>query len=126
MFRSQTLASFEPVDKQKEAAEAQVYEVFDQTVGLDSFQVRELPVENTRAGLYIYLNAAVSAGLIEPQTRPRSHAHIRRQLAGRPLIDDTALFTYLHNRYQVSSACYVDMASRQPVLIGGRATCKPL
>lgn len=61
MFRTQTLASFEPVDKQKEAAEAQVYEVFDQTVGLDSFQVRELPIENTRAGLYIYLNAAVSA-----------------------------------------------------------------
>jgi mediator of RNA polymerase II transcription subunit 5 len=45
----------------QEAAEAQVYEVFDQTVGLDSFQVRELPIENTRAGLYIYLNAAVSA-----------------------------------------------------------------
>lgn len=60
MFRTQTLASLEPVDKQKEAAEAQVYEVFDQTVGLDSFQVRELPIENTRAGLYIYLNAAVS------------------------------------------------------------------
>lgn len=79
MFRTQTLASLEPVDKQKEAAEAQVYEVFDQTVGLDSFQVRELPIENTRAGLYIYLNAA---------------------LVGRPLIDDTALFTYLHNRYQ--------------------------
>lgn len=67
MFRSQTLASFEPVDKQKEAAEAQVYEVFDQTVGLDSFQVRELPIENTRAGLYIYLNAAVSAAPIEPK-----------------------------------------------------------
>ncbi|KAB5563076.1 mediator complex subunit Med5 [Coniochaeta sp. 2T2.1] len=79
MFRTQTLPSLEPVDKQKEAAEAQVYEVFDQTVGLDSFQVRELPVENTRAGLYIYLNAA---------------------LVGRPLIEDTALFTYLHNRYQ--------------------------
>lgn len=61
MFRTETLASLEPVDKHKEAAEAQVYEVFDQTVGLDSFQVRDLPLENTRAGLYMYLNAAVSA-----------------------------------------------------------------
>jgi mediator of RNA polymerase II transcription subunit 5 len=61
IFHTQTLATLEPVDKRKEAAEAQVYEVFDQTLGLDNFQVRELPIENTRAGLYIYLNAAVSA-----------------------------------------------------------------
>lgn len=84
IFRTQTLVGFEPVDrkKQKEAEDAntRVYEVFDRTVGLDSFQVSELPVQNTRAGLYIYLNAA---------------------LAGRPLIDDAALFGYLHNRYQV-------------------------
>lgn len=61
IFRTQTLAGFEPFDKNKEAEDAQVYEVFDQTVGLDNFQVRELPIENTRAGLYIYLNAAVSS-----------------------------------------------------------------
>lgn len=84
MFRTQTLAGLEPVDKKKhkdvEDANAQAFEDFDQTMGLDSFQVTELPVVNTRAGLYIYLNAA---------------------LVGLPSIDDAALFSFLHNRYQV-------------------------
>lgn len=84
IFQTQTLAGFEPVDKakQKEAddADTQLNEVFDQTLGLDNYQVPEIPVENTRAGLYVYLNAA---------------------LVGRPLIDDAALFSYFHNRYQV-------------------------
>jgi mediator of RNA polymerase II transcription subunit 5 len=66
MFRTQTLAAFEPVDKHREDEDAQVYEVYDQTLGLEDFQVRELPTENTRAGLYIYLNAAVSA--VNPST----------------------------------------------------------
>jgi mediator of RNA polymerase II transcription subunit 5 len=60
MIRSQTLASFEPVDKTKDAEDTQVLDVYDQTVGLESFQIQELPIENTRAGLYLYLNAAVS------------------------------------------------------------------
>lgn len=59
-FRSQTLASFEPVDKKKEAEDAQMFDAYDQTVGLDRFQVQELPIQNSRAGLYIYLNASVS------------------------------------------------------------------
>jgi mediator of RNA polymerase II transcription subunit 5 len=106
VFRTQTLVGFEPVDreKQKEAEDAntQVYEVFDQTVGLDSFQVSELPVQNTRAGLYIYLNAA---------------------LVGRPLIDDAALFGYLHNRYQVCLAPFPLTWARTD---WNRATCKQL
>ena len=61
LFRSQTLANFEPVDKKKEAEEAQMFDVYDQTVGLENFQIQELPVDNSRAGLYIFLNAAVSA-----------------------------------------------------------------
>lgn len=60
LFRSQTLASFEPVDKKKEAEDAQMFDVYDQTVGLENFQVQELPIQNSRAGLYIYLNASVS------------------------------------------------------------------
>lgn len=71
IFRAQTLPALEPVDKRKEAEEAeeaQVYEVFDQTVGLENFQVRELPINNTRAGLYIYLNAAVSPNCLFPES----------------------------------------------------------
>lgn len=59
-FRSHTLASFEPVDKKKEAEDAQMLDVYDQTLGLERFPVQELPIQNSRAGLYIYLNASVS------------------------------------------------------------------
>ncbi|KAL1869677.1 hypothetical protein VTK73DRAFT_3051 [Phialemonium thermophilum] len=79
LFRTQTLASFDPVDNEKESEDAEMFDVYDQTVGLQNFQIAELPTENSRAGLFIYLNAA---------------------LVGRPLLADTTLFTYLHNRYQ--------------------------
>ena len=59
LFRTGTLASFDPVDKKKEAANAEMDDILDSTVGLENFIVPELPVSNTRAGLYIYLNAAV-------------------------------------------------------------------
>lgn len=58
-FRTGTLASFEPMDKKNEAAKAQFDDLMDATLGLDNLAVPELPVINTRAGLYIYLNAAV-------------------------------------------------------------------
>ncbi|KAK3373899.1 mediator complex, subunit Med5 [Lasiosphaeria ovina] len=77
-FRSQTLASFDPTDK-KDTAVSEMNRYMDNLIGLDSFQVPEIQLDNSRAGLYIYLNAA---------------------LVGRPLVDDTALFTYMHNRYQ--------------------------
>ena len=32
----------------------------DNLIGLERFQVPEIPMVNSRAGLYIYLNAAVS------------------------------------------------------------------
>ncbi|KAK3378393.1 mediator complex, subunit Med5, partial [Podospora didyma] len=78
IFRSQTLASFEPVDK-KDTAVSAINSYMDNLIGLENFQVPEIPIINSRAGMYIYLNAA---------------------LVGRPLVDDYALFTYLHNRYQ--------------------------
>jgi mediator of RNA polymerase II transcription subunit 5 len=79
LFRTETLAGFEPVDKKDQAANAEMEELLDATVGLESFVLPDIIVPNSRAGLYIYLNAC---------------------LVGRPLIDDAALFNYLQNRYQ--------------------------
>ncbi|TAQ91392.1 hypothetical protein B7494_g372 [Chlorociboria aeruginascens] len=81
LFRTQTLVSMEPVDKKVQAANAEIDEILDSGMGLaiESIVVPELPNINSRAGLYIYLNAL---------------------LVGRPLIDDDAIFGYLHNRYQ--------------------------
>lgn len=59
LIRSGTLAGFEPVDKTKEAANAEMDEFIDATMGLENFVIPDLPIENSRAGLYIYLNAAV-------------------------------------------------------------------
>ncbi|KAI8960103.1 Med5-domain-containing protein [Daldinia sp. FL1419] len=78
LFRTETLASFEPVDKKKETTNPG-FDDIESTMALDNFVVPDLPNVNSRAGLYIYLNAS---------------------LVGRPLIDDPALFNYLHNRYQ--------------------------
>ncbi|KAK7966024.1 mediator of RNA polymerase II transcription subunit 5 [Apiospora aurea] len=77
-FRAETLASFEPADKKKEAANAELDDILDSTMALDNFVIPEVPISNSRAGLYIYLNAC---------------------MVGRPLIDDAAFYSYLHNRY---------------------------
>lgn len=58
LFRSETLASFEPVDKKKDATNLVIDDI-ESTMALDNFVVSDLPNINTRAGLYIYLNAAV-------------------------------------------------------------------
>ncbi len=80
LFRIDVLGKYLPAEK-KDAAEVNTY--MDSLIGLDSLQIPEVPIVNSRAGLYIYLSAA---------------------LVGRPMIDDAALFTYLHNRYQVRNA----------------------
>ncbi|KAK5993200.1 Mediator of RNA polymerase II transcription subunit 5 [Cladobotryum mycophilum] len=79
IFRTDVLARLDPMDKKKQAANAAMDELLDSTVGLENFVIPEIPISNTRAGLYVYLNAS---------------------LVGRPLMDDHALFSYLHNRYQ--------------------------
>ncbi|KND93570.1 Mediator of RNA polymerase II transcription subunit 5 [Tolypocladium ophioglossoides CBS 100239] len=80
IFRSETLARLDPVDKKKQAADnAAMDELLETTVGLENFVIPDIPISTTRAGLYVYLNAS---------------------LVGRPLIDDNALLSYLHNRYQ--------------------------
>ncbi|KAK0670786.1 putative mediator of RNA polymerase II transcription subunit 5 [Cercophora samala] len=78
MFRAQSLVTYDSIEK-KDAAVSDMNSYMDNVMGLESFQVPEIPIVNTRAGLYIYLSAA---------------------LVGRPMIDDVALFTYLHNRYR--------------------------
>ncbi|CAP72901.1 uncharacterized protein PODANS_2_3320, partial [Podospora anserina S mat+] len=78
MFRAQSLATHDSTEK-KDPAVSDMNSYMDNVMGLESFQVPEVPIANTRAGLYIYLSAA---------------------LVGRPMIDDAALFTYLHNRYR--------------------------
>lgn len=60
LFRTQTLANFDP-DEKKDTAEVNSYM---DMIGLDSFQVPVIPTENSRAGLYIYVHAAV--GLPRP------------------------------------------------------------
>ncbi|KAK9774220.1 putative Mediator of RNA polymerase II transcription subunit 5 [Seiridium cardinale] len=88
-FRTGILASFEPVDKKNEAAKAEFDDLIDSTLGLDNFPVAELPVVNTRAGLYLYLNAS---------------------LVGRPLIEDAFLYSYLQNRYNADyQTCFIDL-----------------
>lgn len=81
LFRTGMLAGFEPIDKKTEADNAEMDELLDETIGLQNVAIPDLHITRSRAGLYIYLNAA---------------------LVGRPLIDDASLFNYLHNRYQVS------------------------
>ncbi|KAI1342622.1 mediator of RNA polymerase II transcription subunit 5 [Xylariaceae sp. FL0016] len=78
-FRTRTLASFEPIDKKKKETANVELDDFESSMALDSIIIPELPITNSRAGLYIYLNAL---------------------LVGRPLLDDAILFSYLHNRYQ--------------------------
>ena len=60
LFRS-TLSSFEPAEKPKDGAESKsLDDVLDSSVGLDTVILPELHITNSRAGLYIYLNACVS------------------------------------------------------------------
>ncbi|KAI1438531.1 mediator of RNA polymerase II transcription subunit 5 [Xylaria sp. CBS 124048] len=79
LFRTETLAAFEPTHKDRKEVPNMDIDDLESSMALDSVVIPEIPVSNSRAGLYIYLNAS---------------------LVGRPLIDDDALFTYLHNRYQ--------------------------
>lgn len=59
-FRTVTLASLDPIDEKKQAADATMNEMLDSAMGLEHYVVDEIPVANTRAGLYIHLSALVS------------------------------------------------------------------
>ncbi len=94
-FRTSALSIHFSSEK-KEAAEVNTY--MDSLIGLDNVQVPEVPIVNSRAGLYIYLSAAVSYLRL---CRDLPSLLTGYQLVGRPMIDDATLFTYLNNRYQV-------------------------
>ena len=59
-FYSGFLALFDQVKGEKEEASNNIHDLLDSTVGLQNLAIPELPISNSRAGLYIYLNAAVS------------------------------------------------------------------
>lgn len=80
-FRTGTLASFEPLDKKNEAAKAEFDELLESTLGLDNFPVTELPVINTRAGLYVYLNACVSLSVSYTMAWMEANRHQARRPA---------------------------------------------
>lgn len=61
MFRAQSLATHDSTEK-KDPAVSDMNSYMDNVMGLESFQVPEVPIANTRAGLYIYLSAAVRVG----------------------------------------------------------------
>lgn len=69
LFRSDILAGFDPAEKKKtEAAEEEmVGELLDGTIGLEDIALQPLETARSRAGLYIYLNAAVSPHFLFPQ-----------------------------------------------------------
>ncbi|KAL8333077.1 hypothetical protein RB593_003021 [Gaeumannomyces tritici] len=79
VFRTETLAGFEPVDKAIEAAQGEMNALLDSAVPPENLVLPEILISHTRAGLYIYVNSL---------------------LAGRPLMDDVAIFNHLHNRFQ--------------------------
>ncbi|PQE23737.1 mediator complex subunit Med5 protein [Rutstroemia sp. NJR-2017a WRK4] len=57
VFRSQTLLTITPVDKKEQAADEEINEIIDSTIGIDSIAVADLPTVNSRAGLYVYLSS---------------------------------------------------------------------
>lgn len=59
LFRTEVLAPLDPVDKSKQAANAVMDDILDSTVGVENLVIPEIPISNTRAGLYIYLSASV-------------------------------------------------------------------
>jgi mediator of RNA polymerase II transcription subunit 5 len=56
LFRAETLGRYLPPEKK----DSEVNNYMDNLIDMDSLQVPEVPVVNSRAGLYIYLSAAVS------------------------------------------------------------------
>jgi mediator of RNA polymerase II transcription subunit 5 len=98
VFRTQTMLAIEPVDKKEKAAEKEIEDILEEgmALGVESMVVAEMPIMNSRAGLYVYLNSLVSS-----PNNADEYFLTSLQLVGRPLIDDHAIFAYLNNRYQV-------------------------
>ncbi len=72
VFRTETLAVIEPVEKIKgveSAASKEIEDILEESMGIgggvEGMVVADMPVVNSRAGLYVYLNSLVSSS---PQT----------------------------------------------------------
>ena len=128
VFRTETLVNLEPVEIKEPmaAADKEIEDILEDglQLGVDSMVVEEMPVMNTRAGLYVYFNS-----LVGPIKLPSSKLSADcKQLIARPLIDDSAIFAYLHNRYQValhtaSPFLLLTVSGRYPVHHGRYYTC---
>jgi mediator of RNA polymerase II transcription subunit 5 len=79
-----------------EAAESTGLEV----AALQLETVMDLPIINTRAGLFVFLNAMVSMDAIKYEQEL-----MVPQLVARPLADGFTIINYLHSRYKVVSRC---------------------
>lgn len=110
LFRTQTLVAVEPVDKKDVEANKEIDELLDEGMGIESVVVVELPSMNSRAGLYVYLNSLV---IIYTEIFCLKNILISLQLVARPLIDDSAIFSYLNNRYQVGLTAESERHSSQ-------------
>lgn len=71
VFRTEILGRLDPADKKKHAAtHAAMDELLDPAVGLENFVIPDMSIPNTRAGLYVYLNAAVGILVSSPLPPP--------------------------------------------------------
>ena len=62
VFRTQTILAIEPVDKKERAADKEIEEILEEGMGMgiENMVVADVPIVNSRAGLYVYLNSLVS------------------------------------------------------------------
>lgn len=60
-FRTQTLPTLLPLNKKEQAAETEMNDLLDSAIGIgiESLMVPDVPIMNSRAGLYIYLSSLV-------------------------------------------------------------------
>jgi mediator of RNA polymerase II transcription subunit 5 len=82
LFRTSTLAGFEPTDEKKEDTSAELDQLFGGTVDPEHYVIPDMPIVNSRAGLYIYLNAAVCNSYRKLPYDTRLHAAARRPSSG--------------------------------------------
>jgi mediator of RNA polymerase II transcription subunit 5 len=63
VFHTQTLVTIQPVDKKEMTASKEIDEMLGQGIELvpDDVTVSDIPIVQSRAGLYIYFNALVSS-----------------------------------------------------------------
>jgi len=61
LYRTQTLLPLQPVDQKLQKANAEIDRIIDSTMALnmDNIPIDDVPIVNSKAGLYVYLNSLV-------------------------------------------------------------------